>query len=169
MDSNFQYAGAVNLVVAPRPPLRRRGGATSSPRNRQRNWEDQESVPHAARSRAKGSFRPARHSAYRRPTVLIGVRSHAAFLTGMAGSSREASSGLDPGEDPCLPADAVRYPDHSGGDFADRPGLRCDCRCPRPKRRGSQIAYFRGKLQVNNRERNVKQRLRRVRRATVHR
>jgi hypothetical protein len=52
---------------------------------RQRNWEDQESVPHAARSRAKGSFRPARHSAYRRPTVLIGVRSHAAFPTGMAG------------------------------------------------------------------------------------
>ena len=32
-----------------------------------------------------------------------------------------------------------------------------------------RIAYFRGKLQVNNRERNVKQRLRRVRRATVHR
>ena len=37
--------------------------------------------------------------ACRPPTVLIGVRSHAAFLTGMAGSSREAGSGLDPGED----------------------------------------------------------------------
>ena len=34
----------------------------------------------------------------------------------------------------CLPAEAVRYRLHPGGDFTDRPGLRCDCRCPRPER-----------------------------------
>ena len=29
-----------------------------------------------------------------------------------------------------MPADAVRYRGRAGGDLADRPGLRCDCRCP---------------------------------------